>query len=76
MRIISIKLPPALDERLTQLARRGRTTRLAVVREALLAYGQKREPASVTSAAGDLVGTLSGPKDLSTSREHMAGYGR
>jgi hypothetical protein len=31
---------------------------------------------SVIDAAGDLVGTFEGPRDLSTSPRHMRGFGR
>ena len=75
MRIVSIKLPADLDRELTDLARRRRLTRSAVVREALDSYarGPRR---SVTSTAGGLVGVLKGgPTDLSTGGRHLAGYG-
>ena len=75
MRAVSIKLPEDLDRRLTELARRRRTTRSALLREALEAY-EKQPIQSVTSAAADLVGSLMGPHDMSISPEHMTGYGR
>ena len=75
MRAISLKLPESLDRRLTELAARRKTTRSALLREALEAFAA--EPSrSVTSLAGDLVGSLSGPRDLSTAPKHMADYGR
>jgi hypothetical protein len=37
-----------------------------------LARGSSR---SVTASAGDLVGSLRGPRDLATHRKHLAGYG-
>jgi metal-responsive CopG/Arc/MetJ family transcriptional regulator len=75
MRTVSFKLPEALDDALDDLARRRKSTRSALVREALegLAKGPRR---SVTSAADELVGTLEGPPDLSTNPKHMTGYGR
>jgi predicted transcriptional regulator len=74
MRVVSIKLPEALDEQLTELARRRNASRSAILREALEAFarGSRR---SVTQAAGDLVGSVNGPTDLATSSKHMAGYG-
>ena len=74
MRVVSIKLPEDLDNELSEIARRRNATRSAVLREALEAFarGPRR---SVTAAAGDLVGSLEGPRDLSTSKKHMAGYG-
>jgi hypothetical protein len=43
-------------------------------REALVAYAA-RDLASAADAAGDLVGSLKGPRDLSNSAEHMDGFG-
>jgi predicted transcriptional regulator len=75
MRTVSFKFSPRLDEMLNELARRRKSSRSALVREALeaLARGRRR---SVTAAAGDAVGSLRGPADLSTNRRHMAGYGK
>ncbi len=75
MRAISLKLPEALDLRLTVLAAKRKTTRSALLREALEAYASASS-SSFTSLAADLVGSLSGPRDLSTSARHMADYGR
>ena len=74
MRVVSIKLPEALDEQLTEIARRRNASRSAILREALesFARGSRR---SVVQAAGDLVGSVSGPKDLSTNPKRIAGYG-
>jgi predicted transcriptional regulator len=79
MRPVSFKLPPALDERITRVARRRRMSRSALVREALEAIGEgvaSGDVQSVGEAAADLAGALTGPRDLSTSKKHMAGYGR
>ena len=74
MRAISLKLTDPLDRRLTELAARYKTSRSALLRAALEAYG--REPSrSVTALARDLAGSLDGPKDLSSSPRHLAGYG-
>jgi predicted transcriptional regulator len=75
MRPVSIKLPEHLEQLLDRLARERNLTRSAVVREALEAYANRSRASSVTAAAGDLVGSLSGPADLSTSRKHLAGFG-
>lgn len=74
MRIVSIKLPEELDEQLTEIARRRNASRSAILREALEAFarGWRR---SVTQAAGDLIGSVHGPRDLATGSKHMAGYG-
>lgn len=75
MRTVSFKLPEALDDALNDLARTRRSSRSALVREALesLAKGKRR---SVTALASDLVGSVEGPTDLATNRKHMAGYGK
>lgn len=76
MRAISIKLPDHLDRELTALAQQRHSNRSAVLREALEAFaGRGTAKPSVTEAAADLVGSLRGPKDLSTAARHMAGYG-
>ncbi len=76
MRVVSIKLPAELDRELTELARKRRSTRSAVVRAALNSYSQKPRR-SVISAAGDLVGSLKGgPTNLSVGIRHMANYGK
>lgn len=75
MRTVSFKLPWRLDDALNELARRRKSSRSALVREALetLAKGKRR---SVTAAVETLVGSLDGPVDLSTNPRHMGGYGK
>jgi len=75
MRTVSVKLPERLDEVLSDLARRRKSSRSALVREALeaLATGQRR---SVTAVVDELVGSLEGPADLSRNPKHMTGYGK
>jgi Arc/MetJ-type ribon-helix-helix transcriptional regulator len=75
MRTVSFKLPAGLDEALDELARRRRSSRSAVVREALEAFATDRSR-SVTALAGDLVGSLEGPGDLSTNPKYMADFGK
>ena len=75
MRTVSFKLPEHLDDALSDLARRRKSSRSALLREALegLATGGRR---SVTAAVDRLVGPLDGPTDLSTNPKHLAGYGK
>jgi Arc/MetJ-type ribon-helix-helix transcriptional regulator len=75
MKTVSFKLPPDLDNRLSELARRRRTSRSAVVREALEALSAKPK-LSVTELAGDLVGCISGPSDLATNPKYLADFGK
>jgi Arc/MetJ-type ribon-helix-helix transcriptional regulator len=74
MRTVSFKLPADTDRALDDLARRRGSSRSAVIREAVeaLARGEKR---SVTELAGDLVGSVRGPGDLSTNPDYMDGFG-
>ena len=75
MRTVSFKLPLQLDNELSQLARRRKSTRSALVREALegLAKGKRR---SVTTAVDEILEPFEGPADLSVNPKHMRGYGR
>jgi Arc/MetJ-type ribon-helix-helix transcriptional regulator len=75
MRTVSFKLPESLDDELTELARARRTSRSAIVREALQSVAKARRR-SVTAEAGSLVGSVDGPPDLASNPEHMAGYGK
>ena len=75
MRTVSFKLPEHLDDALSDLARRRKSSRSALVREALegLATSGRR---SVTAAVDGLVRPLNGPTDLSTNPKHLTGYGK
>ena len=75
MKAISLKLPAALDKKVAEIAARRRTSKSAVLREAIEAYAGKAKQ-SVTAAAGDSVGCFEGPSDLSTNPRHMDGFGR
>lgn len=74
MRSTSIKLPRNLEELLDRLARSRGVSRSTVVREAIAAYVVDRS-LSATAAAGELVASLDGPRDLSTAAKHMRGFG-
>jgi len=74
MRVVSMKLPAELDDLLTELSEARQVSRSMVLREALASYA-RRPVTSVTSAIGDRVGSLQGPRDLSTNPKHMQGFG-
>lgn len=80
MKPITIKLPRALETRLRHAVVSRRSTRSAVVREAIEAHlsspGSRGRAASCLDLAADLAGTLAGPQDLSSNRERLRGYGR
>lgn len=75
MRTVSFKLSERLDDALSELARRRKSSRSALVREAVeaLAKGKRR---SVTAAVDEVLDPVDEPADLSTNPKHMAGYGR
>ncbi len=74
---LSVKLPKQLQELLDELARSRGMSRSDVVREALRLYAVSSGTlsGSVTDVAGELVGSLDGPRDLSTAPRHMKGFG-
>lgn len=74
MRSVSVRLPAEVDEMLTEVARRRRTSRSAVVRDALEALSRSG-PKTVAALAGDLVGCVEGPGDLSTNPKYMDDFG-
>lgn len=79
MKTLSIKLSPRLEARLAAAVARHRTTRSRLVRDILERHLAAVEPAadSALARAGDLVGAVKGrPRDLSTHRRHLRGYGR
>lgn len=75
MRTVSFKLSERLDDALSDMARHRKSSRSAIVREALetMATGKRR---SVTAVVDELVGSVDGPVNLSTNPKHMAGYGK
>ena len=75
MRSVSFKVPQRLDDALTDLARRRKSTRSAIVREALEGLTTQGRQ-SVTALVDELVSPLDGPVSLSTNPAHMRGYGR
>jgi predicted transcriptional regulator len=78
MKTLSLKLPDELYARISAIAKRRRSNKSEVVRSALHAYLTKqstRQKGSALELAGNLVGSLEGPVDLSHHDEHMRGYG-
>lgn len=79
MKTISLKIPQALDARVSAVARRRRMSKSALIRQALAAFVARpngRREVSALEAAGDLVGCLEGPGDLSFNPKYMKDYGR
>jgi hypothetical protein len=79
MRTITVKLPPHLAERLRRAVVRRRSTRSAVIREAIEAHLSPeagRAEGSCYDLSSDLAGVVTGPVDLSSNRRRFKGYGR
>jgi predicted DNA-binding protein len=79
MRMISLKLPPALFEKLAAEAERTGKSKSAILRDALEAYldGANGGPGpSCYDLAKDLLGSVEGPSDLSYNQKHLEGFGR
>jgi predicted DNA-binding protein len=79
MKTVSLKLPDALDGRLSVFIRKRKVSKSVVIREALEAYlarESEAEPNSFLEAARDLCGHVDGPVDLSTTPKHLDGDGQ
>ena len=81
MKTISLKLPPALDARLNRAARQRQQSKSDIVRAALVQYlALKPAPnhgaISALELAGDIVGCVSGPGDLSSNPKYLEGFGQ
>ena len=79
MPTLSLKTSKALDARLTTAAQRRRTTKSAVIRDALEVYLRDAKgvaEGSFLDLARDIVGCATGPGDSSYSPKRMRGYGR
>ena len=76
---VSHKLPKSLLDRLKAEARRRRTARAVIVREALEAHLRNGDPVrrpTVYDLTKDLCGKFSGgPRDLSYNKKHLEGFG-
>ena len=86
MTTLTLKLSKALDEQLTNVAKRRRASKTALARKALEDYLAKQaitipDPDSPTPTVGELVGHLfgcidvDGPTDLSTNKKYFEGFG-
>jgi predicted transcriptional regulator len=77
MKPVSLKLSQELQELIDRLAAERHLSRSAVVREAIQMYANAAtgSEGSAADVAGDLVGALRGPRDLSTAATHLRGFG-
>jgi|HubBroStandDraft_3_1064219.scaffolds.fasta_scaffold02272_10 hypothetical protein len=78
MSTVSLKIPPALDQAIGELARRRGVSKSVVIREALEGYlsGSASPPkGSFLALAKNLAGCVEGPPDLSSNADHLERYG-
>lgn len=79
MGILTVKLPQPLQAKLDALVARRGQRKSDLVREAIERLVAERNASESTSVLGlikDLKGSGRGPKDLSSNRKHLQGYGR
>jgi predicted transcriptional regulator len=78
MKTVSLKLPEVLFTRLGTAAARRRKSRSRLMREALESYLSNHpevRPDSFLAVNRDLAGIAEGPRDLSSSKAHLKGFG-
>lgn len=76
---VSVKLAEPVARELDRLSRERGTPKNRLISEAVERYLEAEraaQPLSALALAGDLVGSLSGPGDLSTNPKYMKNYGR
>ncbi len=79
MTTITLKLPDGLDAKLKAAAKRAGSTKSELTRKAIevfLGSPGVAKRGSCLELANDLAGCLRGPKDLSSKKKHLAGYGQ
>ena len=80
MKGMTIKLPDDLEKKIIYESKRRGISKSSLVREALVVYLNDTKDAgngpSVYDLAKDLIGSVSGPGDLSTNPKYMVGYGK
>lgn len=79
MRSLTLRLDEALYLKISSVAKRQRTTRSEIVRQALnicLDRGDRFPKGSAFELAHDLAGILAGPADLSSNKAHLKDFGR
>lgn len=79
MKTLCLKLPEATAARLAAAARKRSQSKSAVVRAILdecLTEGAAAAKGSCLEVAADLAGCVAGPRNLSTQKSHLQGYGQ
>jgi hypothetical protein len=75
MPTVTVKMPKGLHARLEAEARRRRTTKSAVLREAFAQRPTTAPAGSLYERARHLIGSIDGPGDLSARSKTLEGYG-
>ncbi len=73
---LSIRLDNDLMRSLEAEARRSRTSKGEVVRDAIRQRLKKKGKPSAFDAMSDLCGIISGPPDLSTNKKYLLNFGK
>jgi predicted transcriptional regulator len=79
MNTLTLKIPEVIKEKLKTYARRQGISRSEIVRNALIEYFEKDEfdnQGTFLDLAKDLAGSITGPVDLSSNKDHLSGYGQ
>jgi hypothetical protein len=76
MPTVTVKMPKGLHARLEAEARRRRTTKSAVLREAFAQRPTTAPAGSLYERARHLIGSIAGPGDLSARSKTLEGYGQ
>ena len=79
MKTLSLKLPESLLAKLNSTAKERGESRSVLIREAIETYimgAGNVQKGSCLDFAGDLVGCVKGPVDLSFNKKHMRDYGQ
>ncbi|MEI6083390.1 MAG: ribbon-helix-helix domain-containing protein [Verrucomicrobiota bacterium] len=80
MTTLTLKVPVELAAKLNRVSAARRISKSRIIREALersLATAEKNKPVSAYDLMKDGLGIVhGGPRDLSTNKKHMAGFGQ
>lgn len=76
MVVKTLKIPASLSARIQRKARATKSTASAVMRDAIERGLGKEEGLDMSEALKGVIGSASGPGDLSTNKAYFDGYGR
>jgi hypothetical protein len=72
---LTVRLDPALLVALDNESRRSKRSKGRIVREALDEHLKRSHP-NALQAFGKYVGIVKGPRDLSTNKQYLRGFGK